>query len=324
MTILITGGAGYIGSHFAWHLFDAAQPFVVLDDLSTGVETNLPANTTLIKGDLADDTVLDEIFTKHAISAVVHFAGSIVVPESVENPLKYYSNNTAKSAVLFAAMVRHGVKNLIFSSTAAVYGIPDVAVVSETTPKAPISPYGTSKLMTEQIIADVHAAHGLNAVVLRYFNVAGADPQGRTGQSFPKATHLIKVACEAALGKRARLDIYGTDYSTPDGTGIRDYIHVSDLAAAHKVCLTFLNTNAGVHTFNCGYGRGFSVLEVIESVKRASGVDFAVNRTDRRAGDPPQLISSPEQLHAQTGWRPHHDNLDTIVSTALAWERKLS
>ncbi len=324
MTILVTGGAGYIGSHMVWELLGAGEQVIVLDNLTTGFEKAVAPDAKLIVGDVGDAALLDQLFDEHDIEAVIHFAGSIVVPESVSNPLKYYGNNTANSRTLIEACVKHGVKKFIFSSTAAVYGDPAVVPIGEEAELLPLSPYGTSKLMTELMLKDVAVAHDFAYVALRYFNVAGADPAGRTGQSTANATHLIKVACQAALGKREALSVFGSDYDTPDGTGLRDYIHVSDLAKAHRLALGWLRGGGESGAMNCGYGHGFSVLEVIESVKRVSGVDFRVNMEGRRAGDSPKVVAKADKVKEKLGWVPDYDDLDTIVSHALAWERLLS
>jgi UDP-glucose 4-epimerase len=323
MTVLVTGGAGYIGSHMVLALADAGREVVVLDDLSTGFAAQVPAGVPLVKGDCGDEALVARLIREFGITAIVHFAGSIVVPDSVKNPLGYYFNNTVKSRALIAAAVAGGVRNFIFSSTAAVYGEPEQSPIGETATMQPISPYGASKLMTEWMLRDTTAAHDLNAVVLRYFNVAGADPAGRSGQSFPRATHLIKLACQAALGQRSNLDVFGQDYPTPDGTCVRDYIHVSDLARAHVLALDHLERGGESLTMNCGYGRGFSVLEVIEAVKRVSGVDFEVRLAPRRAGDPPSLVAATELIRARLGFAPQRDDLDLIVADALAWEDAL-
>ncbi|KPQ31432.1 MAG: UDP-glucose 4-epimerase GalE [Porphyrobacter sp. HL-46] len=327
--VLVTGGAGYIGSHAVLALKDAGWPVAVIDNLSTGFRFAIPEGVPLYEGDIADARLLARIFAEQGmgegVGAIMHFAGSIVVPESVADPLKYYHNNTAKSRALIAAAVQAGVPHFIFSSTAATYGIPDVAVVSEDTPQRPINPYGWSKLMTEQMLADVSAAHPLNFGVLRYFNVAGADPQARSGQSTAGATHLIKVAIEAALGMRESVAVFGTDYATPDGTGVRDYIHVSDLAAAHVLTLEALIAEPSCSlTMNCGYGRGFSVLEVLDAVDRVTNRQLDRRIETRRAGDPDSLISDSRHLRATLGWEPAHADLDTIIAHALAWERKLA
>ncbi|PLX39594.1 MAG: UDP-glucose 4-epimerase GalE [Hyphomicrobiales bacterium] len=324
MTVLVTGGAGYIGSHMVWTLVDAGESVVVLDDLSTGFKWAIAPEAELVVGDIADEALLDDLMTTRGIDAVVHFAGSIIVPESVTDPLKYYLNNTAKSRTLIEACVRNGVKNFIFSSTAAVYGEPGSDPVSEDARFAPLSPYGTSKMMTEMMLADVAAAHDFRYTALRYFNVAGADPQGRTGQSTANATHLIKVACEAALGKRPHMSVFGTDYETPDGTGVRDYIHVSDLVEAHRLALVRLRETEQSAVMNCGYGKGFSVLQVIGAVKRVSGIDFAVQMGPRRAGDSPQVVARADKIRDVLGWQPAHDDLEEIVLHALTWEKNLA
>lgn len=324
-TVLVTGGAGYIGSHAVLALLDDGWPVVVLDNLSTGFRWAVDARAAFVEGDLADQALLGRVIAEHRIGAIMHFAGSIVVPESVENPLKYYRNNTANSRNLIEAAVTGGVPHFIFSSTAATYGIPEESPVREDMPKLPINPYGQSKLMTELMLADVAAAHPLNYCALRYFNVAGADPQARTGQSTAGATHLIKVAVEAALGKRGHVGVFGTDFDTPDGTGVRDYIHVSDLAAAHVLALAALVADpAASLTMNCGYGRGFSVLEVLDAVDRVTNMTIERRMEGRRAGDPPALISDNRRIKATLPWEPRYADLDTIVTHALAWERKLS
>lgn len=324
MSMLVTGGAGYIGSHVAWALIDAGHRVVILDNLSTGVRENIPPAAELIEGDVGDAALLRQIFSEHAIEAILHFAGSIVVPESVENPLKYYDNNTARTRTLIEEAVRAEVPRFIFSSTAAVYGSPDELPVTEDTPAQPINPYGRSKLMTEWMLKDVSQAHPLNFVALRYFNVAGADPAGRTGQSTPQATHLIKVTCQLATGQRESMAIFGTDYPTADGTCIRDYIHVSDLADAHLRALDYLAEGNPSAIFNCGYGHGYSVREVIEAVEKVAGTSLNVREEGRRAGDPAELISDPARLREATGWTPRHDDLEGIVRSALAWEAKTS
>ena len=322
--VLVTGGAGYIGSHAVLALRDAGWPVAVIDNLTTGFRFAIPAGVPLYEGDIADAGLIARIIADEGVAAIMHFAGSIVVPESVSDPLKYYENNTVKSRALIAAAVAGGVQHFIFSSTAAVYGIPDVPAVNEDTPQRPINPYGWSKLMTEQMLADVAAAHPINYGVLRYFNVAGADPQGRSGQSTAGATHLIKVAIEAALGKRESVSVFGTDYATHDGTGVRDYIHVSDLAAAHVLTLEALIADpARSLTMNCGYGRGFSVNEVLDAVDRVTNQKLDRRIEGRRAGDPDSLISNPARLKQTLGWQPAHAELDTIITHALAWERKL-
>lgn len=322
--VLVTGGAGYIGSHAVLALKDAGWAVSVIDNLTTGFRFAVPEGVPFYEGDIEDAGLLARIIAEQGIKAVMHFAGSIIVPESVENPLKYYHNNTAKSRALIEAAVKGGVPHFIFSSTAATYGIPEVSPVTEDSPRRPINPYGMSKLMTETMLADVAAAHQLNFCVLRYFNVAGADPQARTGQSTAGATHLIKVAVEAALGKRASVGVYGTDYATPDGTGVRDYIHVSDLAAAHVLALEALIAAPDESlTMNCGYGRGFSVLEVLDAVDRVTNRRIVREMQGRRAGDPDSLISDNRRIRSTLPWVPQYADLDTIVAHALAWERKL-
>jgi UDP-glucose 4-epimerase len=322
--VLVTGGAGYIGAHAVLALMDAGHPVAVIDNLVTGFRFAVPDGVPFYEGDIEDADLLKRIFAEQGTRAVMHFAGSVVVPESVSNPLKYYHNNTAKSRALIAAVVEAGVPHFIFSSTAATYGTPEVSPVTEDTPQRPINPYGMSKLMTEAMLSDVAAAHALNYCVLRYFNVAGADPQGRTGQSTAGATHLIKVAVEAALGKRASVGVFGSDFDTPDGTGVRDYIHVSDLAAAHVLALQALIADPGESlTMNCGYGRGFSVLEVLDAVDRVTNRKIVREMQGRRPGDPAALISDNSRIKATLPWVPRYDDLDTIVTHALAWERKL-
>ncbi len=324
MAILVTGGAGFIGSHTALALRDRDEDVIILDNLSTGFEWAIPKGAELVVGDIADKDLVSTIIQTRNISAIIHFAGSIVVPESIEDPLGYYHNNTCKSRDLIACAVANDVKNLIFSSTAAVYGMPEVNPVTEEAVKAPISPYGTSKLMTEYMLRDTSIATDLNYVALRYFNVAGADPKGRAGQSTPKATHLIKVASEIIHGPRTEMNVFGTDYPTNDGSCIRDYIHVSDLATAHCIALDHLQKGGESKVYNCGYGKGFSVLEVIDAVKRASGQDFTVHLADRRPGDPAELVASSKLIRDELGWKPEYDDLDLIVSHALAWEEKLN
>ena len=322
--VLVTGGAGYIGSHAVLALRDAGFAVAVIDNLVTGFRWAVPEGVPFYQGDIADEALLDRIVAEQGIIAIMHFAGSVVVPESVENPLKYYHNNTAKSRTLIESAVRNGVKHFIFSSTAATYGLPDVKMVTEDTPKVPINPYGMSKLMTEAMLTDVSAAHPINHCCLRYFNVAGADPEGRTGQSTAGATHLIKVAVEAALGKREGVSVFGTDFDTPDGTGVRDYIHVSDLAAAHVIALEKLMESPEVSmTLNCGYSRGFSVLEVLDAVDRVAGTKIKRTMGPRRAGDPDALVSDNRRIVETFRWQPRYANLDTIVSHALAWEKGL-
>lgn len=325
VTVLVTGGAGYIGSHAVLALKDAGWPVAVIDNLTTGFRFAVPDDVPLYEGDIADADLLARIFAEQGTRAVMHFAGSIIVPESVENPLKYYHNNTAKSRALIEAAVAAGVPHFIFSSTAATYGLPEVSPVHEDSPKAPINPYGMSKLMTEIMLGDVARAHPLNFCALRYFNVAGADPQARTGQSTAGATHLIKVAVEAALDKRAGVEVFGTDFATPDGTGVRDYIHVSDLANAHVLALAALIESPEQSlTMNCGYGRGYSVLEVLDAVDRVTNNTIQRTLSSRRAGDPDSLISDNARIKATLPWQPKYADLDTIVRHALAWERKLT
>ena len=323
--VLVTGGAGYIGSHAVLALRDAGWPVAVIDNLSTGFAFAVPEGVPFYEGDIADAALLAHIFAEQGSRAVMHFAGSVVVPESVENPLKYYGNNTAKTRALIEAAVTAGVPHFIFSSTAATYGIPEVSPVTEDTAQRPINPYGMSKLMSEIMLRDIAAAHPLNYCALRYFNVAGADPAGRSGQSTAGATHLIKVAVEAALGKRAAVEVYGTDYATPDGTGVRDYIHVSDLAAAHVLALEALIAEPRrTLKMNCGYGRGFSVLEVLDAVDRATNRKLKRRLMPRRAGDPDSLVAANERIKQALAWEPRYADLDTIVEHALAWERRLS
>jgi len=324
MSILVTGGAGYIGSHMVWHLVDAGERVVVVDNLSTGFSWAVSPEATLVRGDCGDEALMMRLIAEQAVDAIIHFAGSIVVPESVSDPLGYYFNNTVKSRALIEAAVKARVRHFIFSSTAAVYGMPKAAPVAEDAELMPISPYGRSKLMTEMMLADTAVAHDFKYVALRYFNVAGADPAGRTGQSTRGATHLIKVACETALGKRAEITVYGTDYPTADGTCMRDYIHVSDLVAAHAEALAFLRAGNVSLVANCGYGHGFSVLEVIDTVKRVSGRDFRVIVGDRRPGDPAAVVASPARIQERLGWRPRYADLDTIVDSALRWEKALA
>jgi UDP-glucose 4-epimerase len=323
--VLVTGGAGYIGSHAVLALLDAGWPVVVIDNLTTGFEWAVPKAALLAKGDIADQALVARLIAEHGIKAIIHFAGSIVVPESVEDPLKYYENNTVKSRSLIESAVKGGVRHFIFSSTAATYGIPERVPVTEDARTQPINPYGWSKLMTERMLADTAFAHPLNYCALRYFNVAGADPQGRSGQSTAGATHLIKVAVEAAIGKRSHVSVYGTDYDTPDGTGIRDYIHVSDLAAAHVDALETLIAEPGrSHVMNCGYSRGFSVLEVLDAVDRVTNMKIDRRLEPRRAGDPDALVADNAKILATLPWRPKLADLDTIVTHALAWERHLA
>ncbi|MBS0583727.1 MAG: UDP-glucose 4-epimerase GalE [Proteobacteria bacterium] len=320
--ILVTGGAGYIGSHVVLQLIEAGENVIVLDNLSTGfVEAVLDAK--LIVGDVGDRTLVADILAEHQIQTVLHFAARTIVPESVADPLRYYANNTCATRNLLACCAQAGVEHFVFSSTAAVYGIPADGVAGEDTPTLPINPYGTSKLMSEWMLRDLAAASALRYVALRYFNVAGCDPQGRIGQSTKNATLLVKVACEAALGKRDRLLVFGTDYPTPDGTGVRDYIHVDDLARAHLDALRYLRDGGASMTLNCGYGHGYSVRDVIAAVGRAHGTAFPVETRPRRAGDPPSLIADARRIREVLDWRPRHDDLDLIARTALAWERRI-
>jgi UDP-glucose 4-epimerase len=324
MAILVTGGAGYIGSHMVHALLDGGEGVVVLDNLSTGFDWAVPERAPLIIGESGDQRLVRDIIRNHDVEAVIHFAASVVVPDSVCDPLAYYRNNTVNSRALIECAVQNGVRHFIFSSTAAVYGNPVELPVREDAPTLPISPYGWSKLMTEIMLRDASHAHGLGHVILRYFNVAGADPQGRTGQSTAGATHLIKVAVEAAVGLRSELNVFGTDYPTPDGTCIRDYIHVGDLVLAHCEALGALRSGAPSLTLNCGYGHGFSVRDVIDAVKRVSGIDFTVRTAPRRAGDAAVVAADTTQIRKVLAWQPRFDNLETIVHDALAWERKLA
>ncbi|HOB13415.1 MAG TPA: UDP-glucose 4-epimerase GalE [Novosphingobium sp.] len=324
LPVLVTGGAGYIGSHAVLALQDAGWPVAVIDNLVTGFRWAVPDDVPFYEGDIEDGALLARIVAEQQIGAIMHFAGSVVVPESVSDPLKYYHNNTAKTRSLIASAVAGGVKHFIFSSTAATYGIPEVSPVTEDTPQVPINPYGMSKLMSEYMLRDTAAAHPINFCALRYFNVAGADPRARTGQSTAGATHLIKVAVEAALGKRAKVDVFGTDFDTPDGTGVRDYIHVSDLAAAHVLALEALTEQPDRSlTMNCGYGRGYSVLEVLDAVDRVTNQQIVRVMGPRRPGDPDSLISDNRRIKATLPWVPQYADLDTIVAHALQWERKL-
>jgi UDP-glucose 4-epimerase len=323
MAVLVTGGAGYIGSHMVWRLLSAGETVVVADRLSTGFAWAVAPEAELEVGDIGNVDFLDRLFTGYQIESVIHFAGSVVVPDSVSDPLTYYDNNTVKSRMLIESAVKHGVGKFIFSSTAAVYGSVGDEPVMETAPLRPESPYGRSKLMTEMMLADVAVAHDFRYSALRYFNVAGADPLGRTGQSTKGATHLIKVACEAATGKRQAVQVFGTDYPTRDGTGYRDYIHVADLVDAHYLALQRLREGGDSLVANCGYGRGFSVLDVINTVKRVSGRDFIVEFAPRRAGDAMTVIANADKARVELGWKPAHDDLNFIVRTALDWEHAL-
>lgn len=323
MTTLITGGAGYIGSHMAHCLVRAGERVVVLDNLTTGFGWLLPAQAQLVVGDVSDSALVARVLAEHGIDAVIHFAGSIIVPESVSDPLKYYRNNTSASRSLIEACVSVGVDKFIFSSTAAVYGDPLSVPVPEDAPLLPLSPYGMSKLMTELMLKDVSAAHDFRYTALRYFNVAGADPEGATGQSTPEATHLIKVACETALGQRPQMSLFGSDYDTVDGTAVRDYIHVSDLVEAHRLALLRLREGGSSAVMNCGYGEGYSVRQVIDTVKAVSGVDFKVAEAPRRAGDSPKVVADSTRARQELGWQPKYNDLELIVRHAFAWEEKL-
>ena len=322
-TILVTGGAGYIGSHVVQQLSERGERVVVLDNLVSGF-ADAVRGAELVVGNVGDQALVSRLLTEHKVDAVMHFAAHTVVPESVRDPLKYYGNNTCNTRNLLACCVEAGVDRFIFSSTAAVYGTPAGGVADEDTPLQPINPYGSSKLMSEMMLRDLGSAGAMRYVILRYFNVAGCDPLGRIGQSTPNATLLLKVACEHAVGKRPGLAIFGTDYDTPDGTGIRDYIHVEDLAAAHLRALDHLRTDGESLTLNCGYGHGYSVREVIDTVRRVSGAALQVTEQPRRAGDPPMLIARADRLRQRLGWTPRHDDLEFIVRTALAWERHLA
>jgi UDP-glucose 4-epimerase len=324
MTVLVTGGAGYIGSHMVHELADSGERVVVLDNMSTGFDWAVAKGVPLIVGETGDQALVGRLIREHGVDAIIHFAASIVVPDSVRDPLGYYRNNTMNSRALIECAVKSGVRHFIFSSTAAVYGNPAEIPVREDSATLPISPYGWSKLMTEIMLRDAGSAYGLRHVILRYFNVAGADPQRRTGQSTKAATHLIKVAVETVLGMRPKLDVFGDDYPTPDGTCIRDYIHVSDLVRAHADALRYLRSGAPSLTLNCGYGHGFSVLDVIDAVKRVSGVDFRVDIAPRRPGDPAQIVARSERVRDKLGWLPRYDDLSTIVRDALDWERELT
>jgi UDP-glucose 4-epimerase len=324
MAVLVTGGAGYIGSHMALALIDAGETVAVLDNLSTGQRRLIPSQSVFYEGDVGDEAVLSRIFGEHKVNAILHFAGSIVVPESVADPLLYYQNNTVNSRTLLASAVKHRVPHFIFSSTAVVYCPTEPMPLRETGKINPISPYGASKVMTERMLADTGIAHDLTYCVLRYFNVAGADPEGRSGQSNPQATHLIKTASQAVLGLRSGLNVYGTDYDTVDGTCVRDYIHVTDLVRAHIDALNYLRKDGASRIMNVGYGHGYSVLQVIDTVKKVSGVDFPVELAGRRPGDPAELVSDPALVREMLGWRPELDNLSKIVEHALNWEKKLA
>ena len=321
--LLVTGGAGYIGSHVVRQLGAAGEDVITLDNLCTGFREAVTSGE-LIVGETGDAALLERIFADHDIDTVMHFAAHTIVPESVADPLKYYRNNTCSSRTLLETAHRHGVKHFVFSSTAAVYGIPPDGKAAEDSPTVPINPYGTSKLMTEWMLRDLAIAGGPSYVALRYFNVAGCDPTGTIGQSTPKATLLVKVACEAATGRRPGVYIFGTDYPTPDGTGLRDYIHVEDLAAAHLDALTYLRNGGESTTLNCGYGHGYSVREVLQAVEKVNGAPLNISEEARRAGDPPELVAVANKVRSVLGWKPQYDDLETIVSTSLDWERKIA
>jgi UDP-glucose 4-epimerase len=324
MTTLVTGGAGYIGSHTIYALLERGDKVVVLDNLSTGVKAQVGSSAAFVQGDVADGALVKKTIADHGVDSVIHFAGSIVVPDSVADPLGYYENNVVKSRALIASCVEADVKHFLFSSTATVYAEDARQPLAETERKAPISPYARSKLMTEWMLEDVSRATPLRHMVLRYFNVAGADAKGRTGQSTPKATHLIKRAAQVALGRVPHLDIFGTDYPTPDGTGVRDYIHVTDLANAHLLALDALKAGAASTTYNVGYGRGLSVRQVITGLEKVTGHALPTRESPRRAGDPPTLISDPTRLKTELGWVPRHEDLDEIIRSAIAWERRFN
>ena len=323
MSVLVTGGAGYIGSHMVLELLDAGEEVVALDNLSSGAAWTAPKDVAFVQGDAGDQALVRDLIQSRGVNSIIHFAASVVVPESVADPLRYYLNNTVKSRALIEVAVKSGIRHFIFSSTAAVYGMTGDKPVAEDAPLRPLSPYGSSKLMTEIMLGDAGRAHGLPHVILRYFNVAGADPQGRAGQSTPYATHLVKVACETAVGKRSHMEVFGTDYPTRDGTCLRDYIHVADLAHAHMAALRHLRAGGTSDVFNCGYGRGVSVREVIETVKRVSGKNVEARNAPRRPGDPAAVIAAPDKIRKVLGWTPKHDSLDTMVEQALAWEEHL-
>jgi UDP-glucose 4-epimerase len=323
MTVLVTGGAGYIGSHMVRALVDAGESVVVIDNLSTGFSNLLPESVPLSIGDAADENLVEGVINSHPIDSIVHFAGSVVVPDSMRDPLAYYRNNTMTTRSLLNVAVKRNIKRFIVSSTAAVYGNPDQVPVPETAPTRPMSPYGSSKLMTEIMLHDVAAAHDMNYVVLRYFNVAGADPLVRIGLATVGATHLLKIAVEAATGQRAKIDVFGTDYPTPDGSCIRDFIHVSDLAQAHRAALSYLRNGGRSTTLNCGYGRGYSVLETIEAVRRVSRRNFAVQYAARRPGDIMTMVADTRRIRSTLDWAPQYDDIESIAAHALAWEQKL-
>jgi UDP-glucose 4-epimerase len=323
MSVLVTGGAGYIGSHMVHALVDAGEPVVVIDNLSTGFSNFLPEGVPLAVGDAGDERLVASVIAQHDVDSIIHLAGSVVVPESMRDPLGYYRNNTMTTQSLLKAAIKSGVGRFIFSSTAAVYGNPEHVPVREDAPTRPLSPYGFSKLMTEIMLHDVATAHGMKYVALRYFNVAGADPKGRTGLATVGATHLLKIAVEAATGQRAKVDVFGTDYPTPDGSCIRDFIHVGDLVDAHRSALSYLRSGGTSVTLNCGYGRGYSVIETIEAVRRVSGCPFAVQYAPRRSGDIMKMVADTTRIRSLLDWTPRYDDLDTIATHALAWEERL-
>jgi UDP-glucose 4-epimerase len=323
MTVLVTGGAGYIGSHMVLALTEAGESVVVIDNLSTGFSAFLPEGVPLFIGDAGDENLVEGVIEQHNVESIVHLAGSVVVPDSMRDPLGYYRNNTFTTRNLLNAAVKSGIGRFIFSSTAAVYGNPDQVPVPETAPTRPLSPYGFSKLMSEIMLHDVATAHRMKYVALRYFNVAGADPQARVGLATAGATHLLKIAVEAATGQRAKIDVFGTDYPTPDGSCIRDFIHVSDLAQAHRAALSYLRGGGDSVTLNCGYGRGYSVLETIEAVRRIANRNFAVQYAARRPGDIMTMVADTSRMRALLDWTPQYNNLDAIADHALAWEEKL-
>jgi UDP-glucose 4-epimerase len=324
MAVLVTGGAGYIGSHMVWELLDHSEEVVVLDRLSTGFNWAVAPEAKLVIGDIADQQLVKTLIRRHHVDAIIHFAGSVVVPDSIADPLGYYDNNTSRSRALIESAVRGGIKNFIFSSTAAVYGMTSSAPIPETHPAAPETPYGVSKLMTELMLRDTARAHEFRYAALRYFNVAGADPLGRTGQSTAGATHLVKVAVEAAAGKRGGISVFGADYDTPDGTCIRDFIHVSDLVNAHRLALNYLRDGGDSLVANAGYGHGYSVLDIIEAVRKANGAGFDVDFAPRREGDMPCVIADSARLKQTLGWRPRHNDIDVIAASSLAWEKSLA
>jgi UDP-glucose 4-epimerase len=323
MSVLVTGGAGYIGSHMVLALVEAGESVVVIDNLSTGFSSFVPEGVPLFIGDAGDENLVDAVISQHGVESIIHFAGSVVVPESVRDPLLYYRNNTMTTRGLLNVAVKRGVSRFIFSSTAAVYGDPDQVPVPETARTRPLSPYGSSKLMAEIMLHDAASAHGMSYVALRYFNVGGADPHARIGLATVGATHLLKIAMEVATGQRAKIDVYGTDYPTPDGSCIRDFIHVADLAQAHRSALAYLRGGGHSITLNCGYGNGYSVLETIEAVRRVSGRHIPVQFGPRRPGDIMTMVADTTRMRATLDWTPAYNRLDTIAAHALAWEEKL-